>query len=218
MALRKPASPPKPRSKPANTPILSDTSASDEEEEEGWTDSDEDEDVTAGARIPSPQSRRDKRGWRKRALPVDRGIKTTSKGLARRGEPSNRTYTCPRCYTNCYSKVALANHEVVCLNEAVQRIQMPRKGETKQFSAHHKSIPLHICGALDFEAAVKTPKDKASTARTLIDHQFEPVSFSLVFVDENGRVLYEKFAAADSGLMAPQLEPFWFIRVAAASI
>ena len=74
---------------------------------------------------------------------------------------------------------------------------MPRPGEKIVFSNFASTHFMPIIGAFDFESRMDKGDPFNATGSSFEVHKHKPVSYSLVFVDFNGRVLFSKTEADD---------------------
>ena len=114
---------------------------------------------------------------------------------------------CRNCYKSFRSKVKLQAHAQYCeLNEPVI-VHYPKCDEfgnppTLEFKSFEKSTPKTICGFLDFESALRKIDENCEICHKLecicdFSHttaisSHAPVTYSLHFVDFQGKILFSK--------------------------
>ncbi len=124
------------------------------------------------------------------------------------GSISNSVF-CPTCLRSFRSNNKLRNHQPVCANRKVQVGEMPKRENedevpTMHFKAFQKKYMMPIIGIFDFESRLtdvkkacqlcvgrrcKCPSESSNTT-DVQDHT--AIAYSLIFVDQNDRLLFEK--------------------------
>lgn len=105
-------------------------------------------------------------------------------------------YPCEKCLFIFTSKSARDNHTRLCiLNEdAPQQIVVSAPGKKAAFSAYDRTIKRPFFGVVDFETIETDPSSssRSSTPSILIQKELLPVSFSLIFVDRDANIVFER--------------------------
>ena len=182
---------------------------SDDEEEEEEEDDDDEEAVARELALqqgPTPGRDRTHRGRRvplKHLLVWEKDDDEEEEGEEEDNARSRsaRLFICPRCYHQTATSIAMQSHEVHCMRGHPQRITMPKAGQVKSFIAHEKSIASKFFGVMDFECKVSDETDKADTRYMRVDQQFHPVSFGLVFIDDESQIRFSRYVEAEEDLM-----------------
>ena len=167
----------------------------DEEEEE---DDPQPERWSAASRNPAP--RHDKiPPHRKKALKF---LVSWTKQEQTNQDKKAQYFVCPRCYLKCSTSQTLKNHEELCMKGQPQRIKMPPPGSTRCFNSFEKTLPAKFVGVVDFECKVKSQNvKKASTQFRRVDQEFMPISFCLLFFDDEKKVHFERYYESEENIM-----------------
>lgn len=120
--------------------------------------------------------------------------------------PSNsklrkRRFACENCLFLFYSPKSLANHEKICINNdgAAQSVKLCKPGEIAKFDRGERCLKRPFFGILDFESREKTPySGKKNTATMDVIKELEPISYSLIFVDRDNKIVFHRSEASDT--------------------
>lgn len=109
---------------------------------------------------------------------------------------------CPNCLQPFSGDKALEAHSRLCGKNQPQKIIMPKKGETVKFESFNKSYLSPIFGVGDFESKMIDPEpgSKADSEKSFVLKEQVPVSYSLLFVDKFGDILFQRTEAHETGL------------------
>lgn len=131
----------------------------------------------------------------------------------------NRSYVCFSCLDGFSREEHLARHVELCKTGTRINVSYPQKGEQTKFEAFDKTIPQPIFGVLDFESSLE-PISRAETAvaytclncleegpveqcqhSTTEVHRQIPTTYSIMFTDLHGDILFSKTESDQDRLM-----------------
>ena len=130
-----------------------------------------------------------------------------------------KRFACPNCVTMFTRESALKHHVELCIRGSRSLVLYPQEGEVTEFCSYDKMVQQPIIGVLDFEACLEPisrteqafeymcencfdegPEDQCSHATTDI-HRQVPTTYSVVFVDIEGKILLRKTETCQNYLM-----------------
>lgn len=114
-----------------------------------------------------------------------------------------KRFVCYSCLQPCSTKVALENHMERCGQNDPQKTIMPKPGDTVKFRSFNKKFRLPIYGVGDFESKMCSPEEgkKHDSEKTSMNQLQKPVSFSLLFVDKLGNIIYQRTDSHENNVM-----------------
>ena len=134
-------------------------------------------------------------------------------------ESHKRRFHCPDCLNSFTSIEALSNHRELCQKHEPLKIDYPRPGDQVQFKAHDKRILQGIIGFCDFESSL-VPVSRMENAvrfkcvncfekgnpencahRTTNIHHQKPTTYSIILVDLEGKIIFERTESDEENLM-----------------
>ena len=104
---------------------------------------------------------------------------------------------CLNCL-NAFRRSRIQKHQSLCFRNKAQNLVMPEPGETLSFSNYASTHFVPIIGAFDFESAMTTtdgPPHATNYSEEIYKHK--PVSYSMVFMDFCGKVLFSRTEASE---------------------
>ena len=142
------------------------------------------------------------------------GIKSLDRFLAKEYSPNisgdakkskKKVTFCRRCFQSFRSAMMKEKHVKYCSKDKYQRVMYPEvdadgRAPTIQFKPSDKTSPMQITGFLDFESFLRDESNVCESCKkescvcdrsnTMTIHTHGPMTYSLVFVDFSGAVLY----------------------------
>jgi hypothetical protein len=145
-----------------------------------------------------------------------------------------RCYVCSNCLLSYSTEVALENHAALCEMGENQRVVLPQKNSRVQFVHERYAVRRAVVGYADFEACLPTASAEVchlcsalnKSRRDICVHKssivsfHKPVTFSVLFVDYNGKILFQKTMSHPTNIMEifcrylAELEPLLHERMA----
>lgn len=132
----------------------------------------------------------------------------------------NPQFSCTNCSLRFSSAKAMTRHYELCSVNETQRVKVPWRGSKIGFQSPQKTVLSNIVGFVDFEAslrpftreqnglkfnceACKTGEDEELCShRTKIISEHIPTTYSMVFTDLEGEILFERTESSETDLMA----------------
>ena len=108
-----------------------------------------------------------------------------------------REIRCPNCLVRLRETNA-AEHETLCFQHKQQRVIMPEDGDCLRFRAIHRLQKIPFVGYLDFESGMKQC-DQRRGQNTFLLSEHIPLSYSFLVVDQENKVVFEKFGSCPAG-------------------
>ena len=112
-----------------------------------------------------------------------------------------KCFICENCFCKFSEEVLLFEHEKKCLEKGEQEVHLAEEGETIQFEKIMNKFKKQFVGFLDFESKHNVSTVKcvkcANTSeicyhKTTVEALQSPIAFSLVILDSENEVYYEK--------------------------
>ena len=116
--------------------------------------------------------------------------------LSKNKKKNHRKFPCENCLSVFWTKKARKNHQEICVyNESAegQRVQVADLGEKVKFTNFERTCKKYFYGCLDFETREIPSKGLRRDTKTMsVVKELEAVSFSLVIIDRNNKILYNR--------------------------
>jgi hypothetical protein len=120
------------------------------------------------------------------------------------GKQTRSKFLCINCM-NCFTNTsALRNHIKICDLFDAQRIIVPEKGEKLTFTSQAASSKLPFLGCFDFETKMVCPSSLDETdfgPKTEVLTRQKVVSYSLLIVDYNQKIIFERTEAHEDNAL-----------------
>jgi hypothetical protein len=107
---------------------------------------------------------------------------------------------CRHCFYVFSGAIALKNHQERCGKNPPQKVITPAKGETMKFKGYNKQFLASIFGVGDFESKM-IPTNKSRGPGSDFREEQVPVSYSLLFMDKLGEVIFERTESSETECM-----------------
>lgn len=116
-----------------------------------------------------------------------------------------KTFPCMNCLVRFSSSRLLRLHENSCMKNDPQTVHLCERPQTISFSNFMAKFKHPFIGFLDMESKSSTPKSKCRTCRngsecahnTQIEKDQTPISYCLVILDLNDRVIFDRTYVGD---------------------
>ena len=147
-----------------------------------------------------------------------------------REEGERKGFYCEKCLSGFTTEDAVQRHKVLCMERGGQTFTYPSPGEEVRFGSYEKTVMEPIFGVVDFEACMK-PKTRLESAiqhnclacannedeincthATRDIHEQVPTTYSMVFADEYGDIIFSETESDDENVMTKFFESLFLIQ------
>jgi uncharacterized C2H2 Zn-finger protein len=110
-----------------------------------------------------------------------------------------RSLHCPNCLQKFSHESNLIDHQEICMNNKPQKIKIPEKGETLEFSHFNNKFCTSFIGFFDFEASQEKPQfacekcgEEPCIHKSVIETIQEPITYSLLIIETETNKVFDK--------------------------
>lgn len=111
-------------------------------------------------------------------------------------EKKGRHYYCKNCLSSFARFETMIEHKNICIYNKPQKVTMPKESQYIKFSNLTKTVWHPYVIFADFESLTKkihTVAPSPSTSYTIPIERHEPISYSIVVLDNNSKIIFHEF-------------------------